>query len=166
MKIHLRRQIGFHIVQTYIPSIIFVSLSWLALFVSPESIPGMQSLFKSTINIKTIITLKFYHPRNNIFVNISGRIGMGMTTLLTLTAMFGATRQNVPRVSYVSYLDIWMVTCIIFVFGTMIEFTIVHSLYRSNRRSMGEYLESVMKLVIPSLFFGFNVIYWTTIATS
>ena len=91
---------------------------------------------------------------------------MGMTTLLTLTAMFGATRENVPRVSYVSYLDIWMVTCIIFVFGTMIEFTIVHSLYRSNRRPMGEYLESVMKLVIPTLFVGFNVIYWTTIATS
>ena len=165
MKIRLRRQIGFHVVQTYIPSIIFVSLSWLTLFVSPESIPGMKCFMqiqKPTIKkkyslIQEIISIEKY---------FSGRIGMGMTTLLTLTAMFGATRQNVPRVSYVSYLDIWMVTCIIFVFGTMIEFTIVHSLYRSNRRPMGEYLESVMKLVIPSLFFGFNVIYWATIATS
>ena len=68
MKIHLRRQIGFHIVQTYIPSIIFVSLSWLALFVSPESIPGMTDFIQiQKINIKTLI---FNHPRNNINRNI------------------------------------------------------------------------------------------------
>ena len=40
MKIRLQRQLGYHVVQTYIPSIVFVTLSWLALFVSPESIPG------------------------------------------------------------------------------------------------------------------------------
>ena len=40
MKIRLQRQLGYHIVQTYIPSIVFVTLSWLALFVSAESIPG------------------------------------------------------------------------------------------------------------------------------
>ena len=68
MKIHLRRQIGFHIVQTYIPSIIFVSLSWLALFVSPESIPGMTDFIQiQKINIKTLI---FNHPINNINRNI------------------------------------------------------------------------------------------------
>ena len=41
MKIHLKREIGYHFIQTYIPSIVFVTLSWLALFVSPDSIPGM-----------------------------------------------------------------------------------------------------------------------------
>ena len=64
MKIHLRRQIGFHIVQTYIPSIIFVSLSWLALFVSPESIPGMTYFIQ--VQKPTINTLILTHPRNNI----------------------------------------------------------------------------------------------------
>ena len=97
---------------------------------------------------------------------IVGRIGMGMTTLLTLTAMFGATRQNVPRVSYISYLDIWMVTCIIFVFASMIEFTVVHSLYRSNRRSHAEYVERLMRIVIPVIFLAFNFFYWTILATS
>ena len=69
MKIRLRRQIGFHVVQTYIPSIIFVSLSWLALFVSPESIPGMKCFIqiqKPTIKHSVIFT----HPRNNINRNI------------------------------------------------------------------------------------------------
>ena len=40
MKVRLQRQLGYHVVQTYIPSVIFVALSWLALFVSAESIPG------------------------------------------------------------------------------------------------------------------------------
>ena len=50
---------------------------------------------------------------------------MAMTTLLTLAAMFGAVRQNTPRVSYVSALDIWMCGCIIFVFFTLLEYVIV-----------------------------------------
>ena len=41
MKIRLQRQLGYHLVQTYIPSIVFVTLSWLGLFVSAESIPGI-----------------------------------------------------------------------------------------------------------------------------
>ena len=51
---------------------LFVIVSWLSLFLPPESIPG--------------------------------RTGMAMTTLLTLAAMFGAVRQNTPKVSYVSAL--------------------------------------------------------------
>ena len=94
---------------------------------------------------------------------ISGRVGMGMTTLLTLTAMFGAVRQNVPRVSYVSYLDIWMLTCMIFVFASMIEFTVVHSFHRSQDLytiSWGECIERTMQIVIPCVFVAFNLVYW------
>ena len=40
MRICLSRLISYHLVQTYIPSIIFVTLSWLSLFVSPEMVPG------------------------------------------------------------------------------------------------------------------------------
>lgn len=41
MKIFLSREIGYHIVQTYIPSVVFVILAWLSLFISPESVPGI-----------------------------------------------------------------------------------------------------------------------------
>ena len=49
---------------------LFVIVSWLSLFLPPESIPG--------------------------------RTGMAMTTLLTLAAMFGAVRQNTPKVTIIS----------------------------------------------------------------
>ncbi len=73
MRIRLRRQIGYHIVQvnnvytvqlfllrmiddsrfqTYVPSIVFVVLAWLSLFISHESVPGMKPFFALRSNCK------------------------------------------------------------------------------------------------------------------
>ena len=93
MTIVLKRKINYHLLQTYLPSGwvaatlpwagvgihtihcchcpgLFVIVSWLSLFLPPESIPG--------------------------------RTGMAMTTLLTLASMFGAVRQNTPKVKLAS----------------------------------------------------------------
>ncbi len=40
LRVQLSRQIGYHVVQTYVPSVVFVALAWLSLFISPESVPG------------------------------------------------------------------------------------------------------------------------------
>lgn len=50
---------------------------------------------------------------------------MSMTTLLTLASMFGSLSSVTPRISYVTKLDVWMVVCIVFVFGSLLEFTII-----------------------------------------
>ena len=50
---------------------------------------------------------------------------MGMTTLLTLSSSFAALSTVTPPISYTTRLDVWMVTCIVFVFLTMAEFTLV-----------------------------------------
>ncbi|XP_035706312.1 gamma-aminobutyric acid receptor subunit rho-2 isoform X2 [Folsomia candida] len=89
----LRRKLSYHLIQTYLPSTLFIIVSWLSFLVPPESVPG--------------------------------RMALCMTTLLTLTAMFSAVRQNTPNVSYVKALDIWMVVCIIFVFLTLVEYTVL-----------------------------------------
>ena len=85
---------------------------------------------------------------------------MTMTTLLTLTAMFGSVRSNVPRVSYISLLDIWMFMCIVFVFLVIIHFVVVISLLRYGHKTMAEVVEIVGALIIPLLFVTFNVFYW------
>jgi len=131
MKLHLTRQLTYHIVQTYLPSTVFVVIAWLSLFVPPESVPG--------------------------------RVGMGMTTLLTLTAMFSAVRQNVPRVSYVSLLDIWMLVCMIFVFACILEFIVVTTHLRAGRKARGDQIETVSKYVIPATFLLFNLVYWPAV---
>ena len=50
---------------------------------------------------------------------------MSMTTLLTLSAMFGSLTSITPPISYTTKMDVWMVGCIIFVFSTLFEFTVV-----------------------------------------
>ena len=56
---------------------------------------------------------------------ILGRVAMSMTTLLTLASMFAALVDVTPPISYTTKLDTWMITCIVFVFGTLAEFTLV-----------------------------------------
>jgi len=129
LNIHLYRKINYHLIQTYIPSFLFVTVAWLSLFVNPEAIPG--------------------------------RISMVMMSLLTLMAMFSGVRQNTPKVSYVSFLDIWMLMCIIFIFIVLIEFAIVTSLLRRQEIRMAEKMESFGVLLIPLMFLVFNMIYWS-----
>ena len=78
-----------------------------------------------------------------------------------MTAMFGAVRSNVPRVSYVTLLDIWMIICTFFVFMSLMEFTAVATLIRNDRRPQGERLEKAARLIFPLAFLTFNAIYWT-----
>ena len=59
MKIRLQRQLGYHIVQTYIPSVMFVTLSWLALFISAESIAGTIHDYIYTL---TYTHIQKYYP--------------------------------------------------------------------------------------------------------
>jgi len=88
---------------------------------------------------------------------------MGMTTLLTLTAMFGAVRQSVPRVSYVSLLDVWMLACILFVFSAILEFVVVSRLLRRNDKERADRAEKAGRAIVAALFLVFNLIYWLSL---
>ena len=96
----------------------------------------------------------------SLFYIFAGRVTMTMTTLLTLTAMFGSVRSNVPRVSYISLLDIWMFMCIVFVFIVIIHFVVVISLLRYGHKKAADAVEIVGALLVPILFITFNVFYW------
>ena len=48
MRILLTRKMSYHLMQTYVPSTIFVSLAWLSIFIPPEQVPG-KSLFVFSI---------------------------------------------------------------------------------------------------------------------
>lgn len=131
----LRRKLSYHVVQTYIPSTIYLTVSWLALFVPPQS--------------------------------IAERLAMAMTIMLTLTAMFASERQNVPRVSYVTYLDVWMLGCIFFVLMELVEFTLVLRLLKSEGAKSHQHASNVEKtsrVLLPVIFFGFNAAYWSVVA--
>jgi hypothetical protein len=61
-KISVRRKLSYHLIQTYLPSVFFIFITWLS-FLVPATM-------------------------------VEARIGISMTTLLTLTSMFSAVRYG------------------------------------------------------------------------
>lgn len=99
----LRRALGFHLVQSYIPTMLIVMISWISFWMDVDSVPG--------------------------------RVTLGITTLLTMTTKSSGIQAEVPQVSYVKAIDIWMGVCTGFIFATLLEFTLVNYLWRKRPNS-------------------------------
>ena len=62
------------------------------------------------------------------------RVALGITTVLTMTTLVSSSRASLPKVSYVKAIDWYLLACLIFVFGTLLEYTIVSYLLSVVRR--------------------------------
>lgn len=57
---------------------------------------------------------------------IMSLIHTGTTTVLTMTFLALDTRDELPRVTYATALDLYVAMCFIFVLSTLVQFAIVH----------------------------------------
>ncbi|EEC07513.1 gamma-aminobutyric acid A recptor, subunit alpha, putative [Ixodes scapularis] len=95
---HLQRSLGYHMVQSYLPTVLIVVISWVSFWLDVESIPARTTL--------------------------------GVTTLLTISSKGSGIQSNLPPVSYIKAIDVWMGACTGFVFSALLEFTVVSCLAR------------------------------------
>ena len=51
-KFHLSRSIGFHMVQSYIPTMLIVIISWVSFWMEPDAVPG-----RITLGVTTLLTV-------------------------------------------------------------------------------------------------------------
>ncbi|XP_076359213.1 glycine receptor subunit alpha-4-like isoform X2 [Tachypleus tridentatus] len=56
---------------------------------------------------------------------IPGRVTLVVTSLLSLFTQFSGIRGGLPPASYINGIDIWMATCMLFVFCSFAEFVLV-----------------------------------------
>jgi hypothetical protein len=63
---------------------------------------------------------------------VPGRISLGVLTVLTMVTQSSGVNASLPRVSYTKAIDIWMLTCLLFVFAALIEFAVANVLSRRD----------------------------------
>ena len=49
MAINLRRYLVYHVIQTYVPSVIYVTVAWLSFLVPSDIVPGRMVLCVTTL---------------------------------------------------------------------------------------------------------------------
>ncbi|XP_006825490.1 glycine receptor subunit alphaZ1-like [Saccoglossus kowalevskii] len=105
MTFVLKRQLGFYMLQVYIPSTALVIIAWLTLWIDAS-------------------------------VSSPARAALGITTVLALITQASWLRSEIPKVAYVTALDVWLVTCQLIVFLILLEFTFIYYLNKlSGRRT-------------------------------
>lgn len=122
---------------------------------------------------------------------IPARISLGLLTILTMTTQSSGARATLPRVSYIKAIDVWMATCLVFVFAALIEFSYVNVKARvqqrrkssvkelplllhgkedgskerpqldSESRDEARRVDKLSRIIFPLVFLCFNVIYWS-----
>ena len=65
--------------------------------------------------------------------SVPARISLGILTMLTITTQSSVHLRNMPAVSFTKAIDVWMATCLVFVFGSFIEYSVVNVLARREK---------------------------------
>ncbi|XP_050668032.1 glycine receptor subunit alpha-4-like isoform X2 [Leptidea sinapis] len=93
LQILLSRELRGYLLESYLPSSLFVIISWGSFCVIPEIVPGRMVLL--------------------------------VTTLLSLITMFDTVSSNSPDALELKCIEVWLISCTIFVFLALMEYFVV-----------------------------------------
>uniref|UniRef100_A0AAN0LW25 Gamma-aminobutyric acid receptor subunit beta n=1 Tax=Polyphagotarsonemus latus TaxID=1204166 RepID=A0AAN0LW25_9ACAR len=74
------------------------------------------------------------------------RVSLGVTTVLTMTTLMSSTNAQLPKISYIKSIDVFLGTCFVMVFGSLLEYAIVGYLGKriSMRKSRNEQINKAV----------------------
>merc|ERR1712013_101043 len=100
----LSRHVMSYIITYYLPSGLFVVVSWISFLIPPDIVPGRMTLL--------------------------------ITLFLVLVNIFNNVTTNSPKAEGLTAIEIWMLVCIPFVFGALVEYAAI--LFKKQRTSNAE----------------------------
>ena len=68
--------------------------------------------------------------------SVPARITLCVTTVLTIITIIASLKSTMPKVSYLTALDIYLWICFIFVLSTVIEYTCLNTLMNKKLRKL------------------------------
>ena len=68
------------------------------------------------------------------------RVGLGVTTVLTMTTLINSVNAALPKISYMKSIDIYLFVCFFMVFGALIEYACVGYLDKRIQLRKNRYL--------------------------
>ena len=99
----LKREIGYYVIQIYIPSFLLVILSW-AWNQSCSIQSAQHALITSSEHCKHYKMSFLISKKVSFWISIEAtpaRISLGITTVLTISSMRNGAAMSLPKVSYI-----------------------------------------------------------------
>nr|XP_016923336.2 pH-sensitive chloride channel 2 [Drosophila suzukii] len=96
--VNLKREIGFYLLDYYVPSMMIVAISWVSFWLQADASPP--------------------------------RIMLGTSTMLSFITLSSSQSKNLPKVSYIKVSEVWFLGCTFFIFGSLVEFAFVNTIWR------------------------------------
>lgn len=111
-EIEFVRSMGYYLIQIYIPASLIVIISWVSFWL--HRVCSHHS-FHHTLAHHSL------WPQNAT----PARVQLGVTTVLTMTTLMSSTNAALPKISYIKSIDVFLGTCFVMVFASLLEYATV-----------------------------------------
>lgn len=94
------------------------------------------------------------------------RTALILFPMLALSRLTTKVRSKIPITSVLTFLDIWLICCLAFIFSSMVIIISTGVLLMYRKEEVSRKLEFWFKVLFPSIFIWFLIVYWTALIYS
>ncbi|KAI9320274.1 neurotransmitter-gated ion-channel ligand-binding domain-containing protein [Zopfochytrium polystomum] len=94
---------------------------------------------------------------------VPARVGFGVTLLLATVTLNFVVSGDLPKVNYATKMDYYVITVFTFVFGALVEFTVVHYLKANGSPLLSKHIERFFRIAsVPTLILAWIFVTYAT----
>ncbi|XP_067947398.1 glycine receptor subunit alphaZ1-like [Watersipora subatra] len=107
----------------------------------------MMGLFLPSILIVILSWVSFWIDK----ASTPGRVSLALLTILTMQNQMSSTLSQLPKVSYIKLVDVWLTVCLGFVFTGFLEYALVNKLATQEKEKQNKFSVSQgLKTTLPA----------------